>query len=108
MFCEEVVTLPLTNEQLREKFINTYDSYVIDYKESTLLNFSLNCEVVDICNGDCHQLNWETADDTKISNPDDYEVVVCPAPKTLMKYLKEQNNISLYNEVLNGFMGAEK
>lgn len=67
-----------------------------------------SCEVVDICNGDCHQLNWETVDGMKISNPDDYEDVVCPAPKTLMKHLKQQNNVSLYKEIMNGFMGSEK
>ena len=66
-----------------------------------------SCEVVDVCNGDCHQLNWETFDGIKINDPDNYENVVCPAPKTLMKYLKEQNNIALYDEVMSGFMGGE-
>ncbi len=38
MFCQEVVTLPFSNDQLRDKFNNTYDSYVIDYKKSNIKN----------------------------------------------------------------------
>jgi radical SAM protein with 4Fe4S-binding SPASM domain len=51
------------------------------------------CEVYDICNGDCHQLAWE----------DD----VCAAPKKFMQMLKRDNNIELYREVLSSFVGQE-
>lgn len=36
MFCEEIVTLPFSNQQLQEKFSNVYEHYVIDYEESKL------------------------------------------------------------------------
>lgn len=51
------------------------------------------CEVFDICNGDCHQLAWQ----------DD----ICAAPKSLMKHLKQENNVKLYQTVLGGFIGEE-
>lgn len=51
------------------------------------------CEVFDICNGDCHQLAWQGD--------------ICAAPKSLMKHIKQENNMKLYNTVLNGFIGAE-
>jgi len=51
------------------------------------------CEVFDICNGDCHQLAWEGN--------------VCAAPKSLMKKLKANNDLELYKDVLNQFIGVE-
>ncbi len=53
------------------------------------------CPVHDICNGDCHQLNWQGD--------------ICAAPKTLMTELKHNmaRDFSLYKEVLSGFMGQE-
>jgi radical SAM protein with 4Fe4S-binding SPASM domain len=51
------------------------------------------CEVFDICNGDCHQLAWQGD--------------VCAAPKSLMRHLKESNDLDLYKTVLNGFVGVE-
>jgi radical SAM protein with 4Fe4S-binding SPASM domain len=53
------------------------------------------CEVYDICNGDCHQLNWQGD--------------VCAAPKSLMMDLKKNahNSFDHYKEVLSGFMGQE-
>lgn len=65
------------------------------------------CDVIDICNGDCHQLNWEDASGNKIADPNEYDQVVCPAPKTLMRKLKMQNDIELYKNIMNGFMGGE-
>jgi radical SAM protein with 4Fe4S-binding SPASM domain len=51
------------------------------------------CEVYDVCNGDCAQLAWEGD--------------ICASPKSLMKRFKRDNNVELYKEVLNGFIGAE-
>lgn len=51
------------------------------------------CEVFDICNGDCHQLAWQGN--------------VCAAPKSLMKKLKQDNDLVLYKDVLNQFIGVE-
>lgn len=51
------------------------------------------CEVFDICNGDCHQLAWQGD--------------VCAAPKSLMKKLKQDNDLVLYKNVLNQFIGVE-
>lgn len=51
------------------------------------------CPVFDLCNGDCHQLAWEGN--------------VCAAPKTLMKRLKQDNDIDLYREILGDFVGQE-
>lgn len=51
------------------------------------------CEVYDICNGDCHQLAWEGD--------------ICASPKTLMKQLKQDNNLNLYKEILGSFVGQE-
>lgn len=51
------------------------------------------CEVYNICNGDCHQLAWQGD--------------ICAAPKSLMKHLKEENNLNLYKTVLGGFVGVE-
>lgn len=51
------------------------------------------CEVFDICNGDCHQLAWQGD--------------VCAAPKSLMKKLKQDNDLDLYKNVLNQFIGVE-
>jgi len=51
------------------------------------------CEVFDICNGDCHQLAWQGD--------------VCAAPKSLMRQLKNTNDLELYKTVLNGFVGVE-
>jgi len=55
----------------------------------------LSCPVFDVCNGDCHQLSWDG----------DY----CPAPKSLMIYLKEnlEENKVLYKELLGDFIGQE-
>lgn len=52
-----------------------------------------SCDVFDICNGDCHQLAWEGD--------------LCASPKTLLKRLKFDNDISYYKEVLNKFVGIE-
>ena len=52
-----------------------------------------SCDVYDICNGDCHQLNWQGD--------------VCASPKTLMTTLKKNNNRSLYMEILRDYRGAE-
>lgn len=51
------------------------------------------CDVYDICNGDCHQLAWDGD--------------VCASPKSLMRELKQNNNINLYREVLGTFVGGE-
>jgi len=63
--------------------------------ECTRNNICNNCEVYDICNGDCHQLKWEGD--------------ICAAPKSLMIELKKniKEDYNLYKEVLNGFMGQE-
>jgi len=53
----------------------------------------LSCEVFNICNGDCHQLSWDGE--------------YCPAPKTLMKKLKLDNNLELYRDILGDFIGQE-
>lgn len=52
-----------------------------------------SCDVYDICNGDCHQLNWQGD--------------VCASPKTLMSSLKTNNDRTLYLDVLHGYQGAE-
>lgn len=52
-----------------------------------------SCDVYDICNGDCHQLAWEGD--------------ICASPKSLMRQLKQQNNMTLYREVLGTFVGGE-
>lgn len=51
------------------------------------------CDVYDVCNGDCHQLAWDGD--------------VCASPKQLMRHIKQQNNINLYREVLDTFVGGE-
>jgi len=51
------------------------------------------CEVFDICNGDCHQLAWEGD--------------ICPAPKTLMKQLKNDTDFAVMKEVVQDFVGTE-
>ena len=51
------------------------------------------CPVYDICNGDCHQLNWQGD--------------ICAAPKTLMQHLKQEKDVDTYKLFLNGFMGQE-
>jgi radical SAM protein with 4Fe4S-binding SPASM domain len=53
----------------------------------------MECPVQDICNGDCHQLDWDGD--------------ICPAPISLMKKLKKENNQELYKNVLGDFMGKE-
>jgi hypothetical protein len=51
------------------------------------------CPVFDLCNGDCHQLGWQGD--------------VCAAPKSLMTKLKADDDIELYKQFLNGFVGQE-
>lgn len=52
-----------------------------------------SCDVYDICNGDCHQLAWEGD--------------LCASPKSLMRHLKENNDVQLYREVLGTFVAGE-
>lgn len=51
------------------------------------------CPVYDVCNGDCHQLSWEED--------------ICASPKSLMMHLKGLQNMDLYKDMMNGFMGQE-
>tara|TARA_R110002072_G_scaffold64203_5_gene159725 strand:+ start:64566 stop:65633 length:1068 start_codon:yes stop_codon:yes gene_type:complete len=53
------------------------------------------CDVYDVCNGDCHQLQWQGD--------------LCASPKSLMRELKNgiKSQDSYYKEVLSGFMGQE-
>jgi len=60
--------------------------------ESTLNELCYTCDVFDVCNGDCHQLNWQGD--------------ICASPKSMMRSMKNTNRDSL-REVLNGFMGDE-
>lgn len=62
-------------------------------KEATLNSNCFSCDVYDICNGDCHQLAWEGD--------------LCAAPKTMMRNMKERNDIELYKEILGDFQGQE-
>jgi len=43
------------------------------------------CPVFDVCNGDCYQLKWDEN---------------CPAPKSLMKKMKEDNDIETYKKFI--------
>jgi radical SAM protein with 4Fe4S-binding SPASM domain len=52
------------------------------------------CEVYDVCNGDCHQLAWQED--------------VCAAPKSFMKFIKHENDLDLYKQVLDGNIGVEQ
>ena len=52
-----------------------------------------SCPVYDVCNGDCNQLKWDGD--------------ICPAPKSLMTYLRQEKKTDEYAQILNGFVGAE-
>lgn len=52
-----------------------------------------SCDVYDICNGDCHQLAWEGD--------------VCASPKSLMRRLKAEQDLTTYRSVLGTFVGGE-
>lgn len=62
-------------------------------KEATLNMNCFTCDVFDICNGDCHQLAWEGD--------------LCAAPKSMMRDIKQTNNVELYKEILGDFQGQE-
>lgn len=51
-----------------------------------------SCDVYDICNGDCHQLNWQGD--------------ICASPKQMMRSIKNTDR-ELLKDVLDGFMGSE-
>ena len=51
------------------------------------------CDVYDVCNGDCHQLAWEGD--------------ICASPKSLMRHLKAENDLTLYRQVIGTFVGGE-
>jgi radical SAM protein with 4Fe4S-binding SPASM domain len=60
--------------------------------ESTLNEICYSCDVFDVCNGDCHQLNWQGD--------------ICASPKSMMRAIKNTDQGQL-KKVLNGFMGSE-
>lgn len=64
-----------------------------------------SCEVYDVCNGDCHQLMWNDKDGNIITDPTENDV--CPAPKSLMKHLKQNYNYTLYQNILGEYLGNE-
>lgn len=76
-----------------EKIIFSPDRMCNVQKESLRNPICMTCPAFNICNGDCHQLAWQGD--------------VCAAPKSLMLKLKEQKELGLYKEVMNGFMGQE-
>lgn len=61
-------------------------------KELMRNDICYTCDVYDICNGDCHQLNWQGD--------------VCASPKSMMRAIKEASP-DVLKDVLNGFMGVE-
>ena len=50
-------------------------------------------DVFNVCNGDCHQLDWQDN--------------ICAAPKSLMRHLTQEQDIELYKLFLNDFKGQE-
>lgn len=61
-------------------------------KETLRNEICYSCDVYDICNGDCHQLNWDGD--------------ICASPKSMMREIKNYNREGL-KEILNDFMGVE-
>lgn len=61
-------------------------------KETMRNDICYNCDVYDICNGDCHQLNWQGD--------------ICASPKKMMRAMKATDR-EVLKDVLNGFMGSE-
>lgn len=62
-------------------------------RESMRHDACATCPVHHICNGDCHQLEWQGD--------------ACPAPKSLMTLLATNPDTGLYKQMMNGFMGQE-
>jgi radical SAM protein with 4Fe4S-binding SPASM domain len=60
--------------------------------EMTRNNLCYTCDVYDICNGDCHQLQWEGD--------------ICASPKSLMRQIKT-TDMGFLQEVIGQFKGSE-
>lgn len=73
--------------------------------ELTRANPCWNCDVYDVCNGDCHQLVWNDIHGNVVHNPTESDI--CPAPKSLMRYLKANYDYALYTNILGDFLGNE-
>lgn len=76
-------------------------------EESTRPEPCWTCPVFNICNSDCHQLMWQNPDGVFVKHRAPRQGDICAAPKSFMLHIKDNPDMHLFKQFLQGFIGEE-